>query len=63
MFLCVFGTFGAKNVVNINALGGSEVQNYGITIFFSFGSKKHGIYSGFWPAHSKNTDMYGCFTI
>ena len=33
------------------------------TMFFASGSKKHGIYSGFWPAPSKNTGIYGCFTI
>ena len=33
------------------------------TMLFASGSKKHGIYSVLWPAPSKNTSIYGGFTM
>ena len=63
MFSRVFATLGAKNTVNTDVFGGSEAQNHSIYDVFASGSKKHGIYSVFWPAPSKNTGIYGGFTM
>ena len=44
-------------------LAGREPKMTVFTMSFASGSKNHGIYSGFWPAPSKNTGIYACFTM
>ena len=44
-------------------LDGRKPKTTVFTMFFASGIKKHGIYSVFWLAPSKNTGIYGGFTM
>ena len=44
-------------------LAGRKPKTTVFTMFFASGSKKHCIYSVFWPAPNKNTGIYGGFTM